>query len=152
MGEPDWREIRRLADQLSAATPLLRESLIEADFDKGPLIPAKDDCQSICLELNKVLGLPLGDVDVDVATTVNNAMEVALELKGNLVTLISITDSLADEPSVGDRVELQKNWHKLSRETIRLSPSAAEMLRSLVAIIDLQAPGSGSSSDADTAS
>lgn len=152
VGRPDWREIRRLADDLSSATPLLRESLIKNDFNKGPLSPVKDQCEQICLALNKVLELPRKSIDGDMATTVSQAMDAAMDLKGQLATLINIANSLANNPSVRDRVELQKNWFKLGKKTISVSRSTAALLSALVEIIDLQAPGSEGGVHADTGS
>ena len=130
----------------------MRESLIKNDFDKGPLGPVKDQCETICLALNEILELPQGTVDGDMTTTVSQTMDAAIDLKGQLATLINIATSLADDPSVRDRVELEKNWFKLSKKTITVSRSTAALLRSLVEIIDSQAPGSEGSVHADTGS
>ena len=152
MGRPDWPEIRRLASELSTATASLRQSLIKNDFDIGPLIPVKEQCESICLALNEVLELPLGEVDGDMTTTVTQAMDAAMDLKGQLATLINIGTSLTDNPGVKDRVELEKSWFRCSRKAIPASRGTASMLQTLVQIIGLQAPHSGDSTDADTAS
>ena len=74
----------------------MRKSLIKDDFEAGPLIPARDQCENICVALDDMLNL--GAVDGEMTTTVNQAQDAAMELKGDLRTLIDIATSLADNP------------------------------------------------------
>lgn len=138
MKKPDWPEISRLANELSAATAQVRESLIYDDHEAGLLKPAETQCKELGLALNKVLELPVGTIDPETKTTVKNSFEAVLELRGHLTVLINIADRLADNPSKG-RSRLEMDWFKRSPEAIAVSRSTAETLDSLVGIIRLQA-------------
>jgi hypothetical protein len=141
-----------VAGELGAATVRLRASLIEKDFEIGSLTPLRDQCVTFCLTLNEILDLPLGDVEVEMTSTVSLVMDTLMELKGYLTTLSDVAAQLAADPGVTDRVELQMSWFRCSREAIDVSRSSARFLDALAKSIDLEEPGAEGSADADTGS
>jgi hypothetical protein len=116
------------------------------------LTPLRDQCVTFCLTLNEILDLPLGDVEVEMTSTVSLVMDTLMELKGYLTTLSDVAAQLAADPGVTDRVELQMSWFRCSREAIDVSRSSARFLDALAKSIDLEEPGAEGSADADTGS
>jgi hypothetical protein len=149
-GSPSWQEISGKAAQLSAATSSMREKLIKNDFESGFLKPVKDQCKKICLDLNKKLEL-LGNADDSIMkATATNAMEATMDLEGLLDLLIDIADTLNNDPSVADRLELKRNWPNAKKEAISVSRSTAALLDALVKIIKKAGKESEGNARADT--
>jgi hypothetical protein len=146
---PDWPDIRRVADELSAATADVRKSLIKNEYEAGELIPLRDKFINFCLTLNEVLELPIKAVDAEMRTTVANAMEAAMDLKGGLRLLIDISKELGRQLGVNDRVTLQEQWKRYSEITYKSSLDDAILLGALVDAIDIQDSGPRSDADVD---
>jgi hypothetical protein len=146
---PDWPDIRRVANELSAATVNVRQSLIQNEYEAGELIPVRAKCITFCLTLNEVLELPINAVDAEMRTTVANAMDAAMDLKGGLSLLIDISKELVRQPGVNDRVALQEEWKRRSEITYKSSLDDARLLDALVDAIDLQTSGAQSGADVE---
>jgi hypothetical protein len=128
----------------------LRESLINDDFEAGPLKPVEDQCKRLGLALNKVLEQPAGITDGDIRTTVRNCLDAVMELRGHLTVLINIANRLADHPERG-RSQLETDWFKRSPKAVAVSRNTAQSLSGLVEIIRLRAHEAGGDANLDTA-
>lgn len=149
MDAPDWPDIRRVADELSAATADVRMSLIKNEYEAGQLIPLRDKFTNFCLTLNEVLELPIKAVDAEMRTTVANAVDAAMDLKGSLRLLIDISKELGRQLGVNDRVTLQEQWKRRSEITYKSSLDDAILLGALVDAIDMQASAPRGDADVD---
>jgi hypothetical protein len=134
---PDWQNIRRIADEISAATVGLRQSLIKNMFDIGDVTPMKSQCDRLCQELNQILDLPTEYIESEMITTVSNALDATLDLQARVALLIETAGKLAGKASVPDRAALEEEWTKRRKKIISVSRTSAGMLDALVEVIDL---------------